>query len=245
MCVWNCPIKEMWKPVRNSARKKIFGRMRPKQKKNKHNPSINQWEESNRLYKSIQKEKHERMSLLLPPTRTIPPRPMPPLRTVPPLGRCRYSDVPGWVDAASDDGASSDGTASRTFPAGSMPLRTMAPLRDGTASRTMPAGTMRPRTMAPRVPSPRAGAPVPALLLASRTQRPAVITSDAWHRIETSFDLTLLFSFLSKTGRHNDVTQRLRGLFTYSVPGTTTLLCHGANLNPGPNLPDELTSSAI
>ena len=107
MCVWNCPIKEMWKPVRNSARKKIFGRMRPKQKKNKHNPSINQWEESNRLYKSIQKEKHERMSLLLPPTRTIPPRPMPPLRTVPPLGRCRYSDVPGWVDAASDDGASS------------------------------------------------------------------------------------------------------------------------------------------
>ena len=139
----------------------------------------------------------------------------------------------------------SDDAATRTFPAGSMPLRTMAPLRDGTASRTMPAGTMRPRTMAPRVPSPRAGAPVPALLLASRTQRPAVITSDAWHRIETSFDWTLLFSFLSKTGRHNDVTQRLRGLFTYSVPGTTTLLCHGANLNPGPNLPDELTSSAI
>ena len=139
----------------------------------------------------------------------------------------------------------SDDAATRTFPAESMPLRTMAPLRDGTASRTMPAGTMRPRTMAPRVPSPRAGAPVPALLLASRTQRPAVITSDAWHRIETSFDLTLLFSFLSKTGRHNDVTQRLRGLFTYSVPGTTTLLCHGANLNPGPNLPDELTSSAI
>ena len=156
-------------------------------------------------------------------TRTFPAESMP-LRTMAPLR---------------------DGTASRTMPAGTMRPRTMAPLRDGTASRTMPAGTMRPRTMAPRVPSPRAGAPVPALLLASRTQRPAVITSDAWHRIETSFDLTLLFSFLSKTGRHNDVTQRLRGLFTYSVPGTTTLLCHGANLNPGPNLPDELTSSAI